>query len=147
MKVFLLKDVLNVGMEGEIVTVSDGYAANFLFPRKLAQEVTARSAKGFENQLRVIEQRKTVVASKTSMLAERIKGLKPVLKMKMHDGDKLYGAVNAQDLVDFLAAEGVSVAKNQIIFDKAIKTKGTHPVIVKLSNSLQPVMMVKIVSE
>ncbi|HBY06189.1 MAG: 50S ribosomal protein L9 [candidate division TM6 bacterium GW2011_GWE2_42_60] len=147
MKVFLLKDVVNVGMAGEIIKVADGFAANFLLPRKLGIEVTASNAKEFENRLQKIEAHKEVVQSKTSMLAERIKSLQLVLAYKMHDDGKLYGAVNPQDVVDALAEKGVSVSKSQIIVDKSIKSKGLHSITVKLSTSLQPAVSVKIVPE
>lgn len=153
MKVFLLKDVEKVGMEGEVVKVSDGYAANFLFPRKLAIEVTPLNEKGFKIRTRVVEKRQEVVATKTSMLAERIKALKIQIKCKAHDYDqtlgiaKLYGAVSAGEIVDALTEHGVSIAKNQITLEKAIKTTGTHAVTVKLSNKLMPQFSLKVVAE
>ena len=153
MKVFLLQDVEKIGMTGEIVKVSDGYAANFLFPRKLAVEVTPGNEKGFDRRKKVVEKRHEVVATKTSMLAERIKSMKITLKSKAHDFDaasstaRLYGAVSAHDIVDALAAQGVAVSKSQVEFDKAIKTTGTHTVTLRLSNKLQPQFMVKVVAE
>lgn len=147
MKVFLLKDVAQVGMSGEIVKIADGFATNFLFPRKLAIEVTADNEKSFTKRLKTIEKREEVVASKTSMLAEKIKTLELVLKRKMHDGDKLYGSVSPQEVVDLLAEKGVSVSKSQIIMDKSVKTKGAHTIVIKLSSKLQPTITLKIVAE
>jgi len=150
MKVFMLKDVENVGMTGEMLKVSDGYATNFLFPRKLAVEVTPENEKGFARRLKVVEKRQEVVASKTSMLAEKIKSLKLVYKTKIHkskEGEELYGAIRENVIVDLLAEQGVSVAKNQVQFDKPIKTTGLHSVIIKLSNQLQPKVSLKIVAE
>lgn len=147
MKVFLVQDVAQVGSKGAIVNVSDGYAMNFLLPRKLAVEVTAHNEGEMVRKSKQVSVHKEVVHSKTSQLAERIKVLKPVMRLKVHDDNKLYGAVSALDVVDILAAEGISVAKNQIIFEKTIKTKGIHPVTVKLSNSLQPTFMLKITAE
>jgi large subunit ribosomal protein L9 len=147
MKLFLLKDVLNVGMAHEIVDVSDGFARNFLLPQQAALEVTPHNETALRGRIRVVERRKEVIVSKTSLLAEKIKSLKLTLKAKVHDGDKLYGAIGASDIVDLLAVEGVRVAKNQIILDKAIKTKGVHTVVVKLSNTLQPSFPLKVVAE
>ena len=147
MKVFLLKDVQGVGLAGEIIKVSDGYATNFLFPRQLALEITPANEQGILKRMRVVENRKEVIVTKTSILAEKIKSLKLVLKAKIHDGEKLYGAVAACDIVELLAAQGVSVAKNQVMFEKTIKTKGTHPITIKLSNSLQPTCTLKVVAE
>lgn len=147
MKVFLVADVAQLGLKGAIVKVSDGYALNFLFPRKLAIEVTAANEQDIIRRSKQVVVHKEVVQAKTSQLAERIKGLKPVMRLKVHDDNKLYGAVSALDIVEMLAAEGIVVAKNQIIFEKTIKTKGSHPVTVKLSNSLQPTFMLKVAAE
>ena len=147
MKVLLLKDVPQVGMRGTVINVADGYAQNFLFPKGLAKEVTKDTEKGVAHIVKQVTMRKEQIATKSSILGERIKALKLTLKCKMHDGDRLYGAINASDVVDLLAVEGVSVSKNQIIFDKTIKTKGNHSVTVKLSNSLQPSFTLKVVPE
>lgn len=153
MKVFLLQDVERVGAAGEIIKVSDGYAINFLLPRELAVEVTPANEKGFLKRQKTIEKREEVIESKTSLLAEKVKSLKVVIKTKAHDFDKastsakLYGAVGANEVVEALAEQGVVVAKNQIMFEKAIKTTGSHPVIIKLSNKLQPKFMLKVVAE
>jgi large subunit ribosomal protein L9 len=147
MKVFLLHDVEKIGMAGEIVSVSDGYAHNFLFPRKLAIEVTPANADSFSRRLKVIEKRNEVLESKTSMLAERIKSTTLTIKRKVHDGDKLYGAISASDIAELLEQKGISVEKNQIILDKAIKRAGVHTAVVKLSSRWQPTVTVKIVPE
>lgn len=147
MKVLLLKDVINVGMAGTIVSVADGYAQNFLFPRKLAREVTKENEAGATHIVREAQQRKEIIATKTSMLAERIKSLTITLRCKMHDGDRLYGAVHATDLMPLLANEGISVSKNQIVFEKVIKTKGAHQVTIKLSNTLRPSFTLKIIPQ
>ena len=147
MKVFLREDIEKVGMAGEIINVSEGYARNFLFPRKLAIVVTPKNESFYAKRIKILDHHKEVVASKTSMLAERIGSLELSLKKKMHDDGKLYGAVNRSEIVDLLAAKGVSVSKNQIEFEKAIKGKGRYPVIVKLSSRLKPKITLNISEE
>lgn len=147
MKVFLLKDVEKVGMAGEVIKVKEGYASNFLIPKKLGVIITPENEQFYTHKIKVIENRKEAVASKTSMLAEKIKSLKLTLKRKMHDSEKLYGAVNASDLVDILNAEGIKVSKSQIEFEKPIKKQGSFEVTIKLSNQLKPKLMLKIVPE
>jgi len=138
MKVFLLKDVEKIGMAGEIIKVAEGFGSNYLIPRKLGVEVTEANAKSFANRTKIVEHRKEVVSTQTSMLAEKIKSLKVTLKRKLHDDSKLYGSVNQAEVAELLAEHGVSVAKNQIEFDKSIKAIGTYEVTVKLSSKLQP---------
>lgn len=147
MKVFLLKDVEKVGMAGEIINIADGFAYNFLFPRKLALEVTLQNEAGFEKRKKSVEKREAVIESKSSMLAERIKSMSFVLKTKVHDDDKLYGSIGAAEIVDVLAEKGIVVAKNQVLLDKAIKKAGSHQVTLKLSSRLQPTFTLKIVPE
>jgi large subunit ribosomal protein L9 len=147
MRVYLLQDVERVGMAGEIITVSDGFAHNFLLPRKLALEVTEANKKMFERRARVIEKRSEVMESRTSMLAERIKSTTLLLKRKVHDGDRLYGAIAAGDIVELLAEKGIAVSKNQVMVDKAIKKTGVYSITIKLSSRLQPAVTLKVVSE
>ncbi len=147
MKVFLLKDIENVGLAHEIVKVSEGYATNFLLPKKLAVKVTPENESSYAQKVRVIEHRKEVVSSKTSMLAEKIKNLKLTLKKKLHDNGKLYGAVNPLEIVELLSIEGVSVSKSQILIDKSIKERGIFDVTIKLTSSLQPRLQLKVVGE
>lgn len=147
MKVYLLKNVERVGIAGEILKVADGYAQNFLFPKKLAIQITPSNEKFYEGKIKQIENRKEVIASATSMLAEKIKATSLVLKRKTHDSGKLYASIAPSEVADLLAEKGISVSKSQINFDKAIKTTGTYDIIVKLSSRLQPVVKLKVVSE
>ncbi|MBS1986324.1 50S ribosomal protein L9 [Candidatus Dependentiae bacterium] len=148
-RVFLLKDVEKVGCAGEIVKVADGFAHNFLIARKLGLEVTEKNEKSFEKRIRVVEQRNEVIATQTSLRAERIKSIKLTLKRKTHDDGKLYGSVSSGEVVDLLAEKGESVGKSQIEFDggKLIKATGTYEVTVKLSSKLQPKIKLSVVAE
>ena len=147
MKVFLRKDIEKVGMAGEIVKVEDGFARNYLLPKKLAVEITKNNVKFYEKSEKSVEDRKEVIATKTSMLAERIKSLKLTVKRKMHDDGKLYGAINPVEIVDLLAKHNISIAKNQVKFDKSIKNKGNFEITIKLTTRLQPRVKIAIVPE
>jgi len=147
MKVFLLKDIERIGLAGEIVKVKEGFAQNYLFPRKLAVEVTRGNQDYFKQRERVIEHRKEVVESKSSMLAEKIKSTHVVLKRKTHDDGKLYGSINPQEIVDCLSEKGISVSKSQILFGKSIKATGSYDITIKLSSKLQPSLSVKVSSQ
>lgn len=148
MKVFMKKSIEKVGIAGEIISVGDGYARNFLFPQGFAIEVTAENEHTFVRRAKLIENRKEVVATQTSMLAEKIKSSKISLKRKMHDNGKLYGALSAQEIADALAAQcGITVSKTQIKVDKSIKEKGVHLVTVQLTSRLAPEVKVEILPE
>ena len=147
MLVYLLQDIEKVGLTHEIVKVSDGFAHNFLLPRKLAMEITPETRSQYEQKAVEVKNRKKIIESKSSMLAERIAALTLTLKRKMHDNGQLYGAISSTEIVDLLADQGVKVSKNQIIFDKSIKERGTYEVTIKLSSKLQPTCKVHIVAE
>ena len=147
MKVYLLKNVPNIGQAGNISQVNDGFARNFLIPRKLAVEVTEHNQSHIQNMLNKVKEKKETTAVKTSQLAERIKSLELILKRKVHDDGKLYGSVMANEIVDLLAAQGISISKSQVEFDKSIKAKGTYTVTIKLSSQLQPTVKLKILAE
>ncbi len=147
MKVYMLKDVEKVGMNGQIITVSDGYAQNFLFPRKLAIRVTEENIAFFKE--REIKEKVTaeVVSSKASMLAERIKHIQLVIKEKTHNDGKLYGSVSADEIVELLKAKEVAINKKQVEFPKAVKEVGEHKVTIKISSKLKPQLTLKVVSK
>lgn len=147
MKVYLKKDVEKVGIAGEIIKVKEGFAINYLIPRGLAVAVTNANADFFKKRERLVENRKEVLSSQTSMLAEKIAAIDLILKKKMHDDGKLYGAISPTDIVDKLAEKGISIGKNQVIFVKSIKSKGVYEITVKLSSRLQPKVKVTVVPE
>ncbi len=147
MKVYICKDIEKIGLAGEIIKVSDGYANNFLIPKKLAVEITRNNESFYQARVKKVEHRMEVISSKTSMLAQRIGSLKITLKRKMHDDGKLYGAINPGEIVDALAQHGVSISKSQVLFDKSIKSKGEFMVTIKLTSRLRPKIKVKIIAE
>ena len=147
MKVYLLKDVEKVGLSGEIISVANGFGANFLIPRKLGVMVTPENEAMYKTKVRVVEHRKEAVSSVTSMLAEKIQSTQAVVKRKMHDDDKVYGSVGPIEIVDSLAKQGIQISKSMVKIGKSIKTKGLFDVTIKLSSRLQPTLKVKVIAE
>jgi large subunit ribosomal protein L9 len=147
MKVYLKQDVPKLGLAGEIIKVSDGYAQNFLFPKKLAVAITPENQESYEKKQRLVDRRKEVIETETSMLAEKIRSMQLTIKRKMHEDQKLYGAISQAEVADLLAEKGVKVAKNQVVFNKSIKEKGLYDVTIKLSSRLQPSLKLKVMPE
>lgn len=147
MKIYLLADIERVGIAGEILTVKNGYARNFIFPKKMGVEVTPANEAFYIGKAKSVEERKAVIATKTSILAEKISGLTLKISHKAHDDGKLYGAVSAAEIMELLAKADVTVAKNQIILDKSIKEVGLFDITIKLSNKLQPKIKLKVSAE
>ncbi|MFH1831587.1 MAG: 50S ribosomal protein L9 [bacterium] len=147
MRVYMLKDVEKVGMAGHIIEVSDGYAKNFLFPKKLAVNAAGAHAASYEKRVVKEKIEKQVLNSKMDMLAERIKTLHITIKERSHDDGKLYGSVGADEVLVHLKEKDISVNKKQIEFDKAIRNVGEHKVTVKLSSKLKPQFTLKVVAK
>ena len=147
MKVYLLKDVAGVGMASEVLKVKEGYALNFLIPKKMAVKITSKNEAFYASRTKVIEDRKEIISSQTSMLGEKIKTLNLSLARKMHDDGKLYGSISSTEIVELLAKEGVTVSKSQVKFTKNIKEKGSFSVDIKLTSKLQAAFTLKIVAE
>ncbi len=147
MEVYLRKDVEKIGLAGEIIKVGDGFARNFLIPQGIAVEITGHNKNQYIAKLRKVENRKEVIASQTSMFSEKLNTVTITLKRKMHDDGQLYGSINATEIVEALAAKGISITKGQVEFDKSIKAKGSYKVHIKLTTKLKPAITVTIVAE
>jgi len=147
MEVYLRKDVEKIGLAGEIIKVGDGFARNFLIPQGLAVEITNANKSQFLSKIRKVENRKEVIATQTSMLAEKLSSITLTLKRKMHDDGQLYGSINASEVVEALAEKGISITKSQVEFEKSIKSKGIFKVIIKLTTRLKSTITLNIVAE
>jgi large subunit ribosomal protein L9 len=144
MQVYMLKDVERVGMAGQIINVSDGYAANFLIPRHLAVEITPANTEFYKHKKNHEHVVAEVLNSKVAMLSERIKSLHLLIKERVHDDGKLYGAVGAEEIVDLLREKDIVIKKKQVEFNKSVKSIGEHKVTIRLSSKLQPQLTLKV---
>ncbi len=147
MEVYLYKDVEKIGLAGEIIKVGDGFARNYLIPQGLGVEITTQNKSQFLSKIRKVENRKEAIVSQTSMLAEKLNTVTTTLKRKMHDNGQLYGSINASEIVEALAEQGISITKGQVEFDKPIKSKGTFKVNIELSTRLKSTITVTIIAE
>jgi large subunit ribosomal protein L9 len=133
MRVLLLKEVKGLGKAGDVKEVAGGYAANYLFPGKLAQPVTEGSVKAAQ-QVKEAEVRK--VEKKTNeakTLAAKLDGQTIVLKARSGEGDRLYGSITAQDIAEALSkSTGLAVDKRAIDMEHPIKSLGHHTVTLRL---------------
>lgn len=146
MKVFLKKDIEQVGFANQIVSVREGFARNFLIPNNFAVEITPENEEIYVKKIKKMEYKKEAIATATSMLSEKIKHMKLTLKKKIHDNGELYGAISSSDIVKLLEEQGVKVTKNQIELGK-IKKQGSYPVTVKLTSRLQATCTLQILPE
>lgn len=137
MKVILNQDVKTLGKKGELVSVSDGYARNFLFPRKLASEANAQAMNELKNreqalQHKVLEERQTALDA-----AEKLEGKSLHLSAKAGSSGRLFGSVTAKEVAEQIEKEfGITVDKRRVSVED-IKSYGTYSVEVKLYQNIQ----------
>ncbi|MDO8409200.1 MAG: 50S ribosomal protein L9 [Phenylobacterium sp.] len=132
MKVILLERVEGRGGLGEVVTVKDGYARNFLLPRQKALRATTANMKVFEAQRAQIEARNAEARADAAKSGEGLDGKSYVLIRQAGESGQLYGSVSGRDVADAVNAEGGKIERAMVVLDKPIKTLGMHEVKVRL---------------
>ena len=146
MKLVLLSDVKALGKRGDVVDVADGYARNFLLPRKLAGEADRGALAQLEAQHKARERRDAQELADARELAARIESAKLVVKAKAGENGKLFGAVTNADVASALAAAlSISVDKHRIGLSGQIKALGSYPVQIKLQKNVVAKASVEIV--
>ena len=147
MKVILREDVKNLGKMGEVVNVSDGYATNFLFPKKFAVEANTKNLKEFEHNKRVIAEKAAKIKESYKSIAEKLSSLSLTISAKTGEDDKLFGSVTNINVAEALASAGYDIDKKKIIIDEPIKKLGEYSVTVKLPAELSAEVKVHVVQE
>lgn len=132
MKVILLERVEGTGVLGDVVTVKDGFARNFLLPRQKALRATKANEAAFEAQRAEIEARNVKNRESAEKNGESLDGTQYVLIRQAGESGQLYGSVAGRDVADAIRAEGGKVDRSMVVLDKPIKTLGVHEVKVKL---------------
>jgi large subunit ribosomal protein L9 len=147
MKVILSQDVRSLGKVGDLVKVADGYARNFLIPRKLAMIATERRVKEFKHLQGVADAKKkkaTTIAKKT---AEKMSGVTVTLKAQAGEGDKLFGSVTNNDIAQHLSKAGFIVERRDIHIEEPIKVLGQYRVKVKIATGVEAEVKVNVERE
>jgi large subunit ribosomal protein L9 len=132
MQVVLLERVEKLGQIGDVVKVKDGFARNFLLPKKKALRATKANMVYFETQRVQLETRNLEHRKEAERIGEKLKGKTFVLLRQAGDRGQLYGSVSPRDIADVVTAGGFTIARTQVPIDKAIKSIGLHPIVVVL---------------
>ena len=147
MEVILREHVDNLGKRGEIVKVADGYARNYLLPRKLALLATAGNRKHVERERKIMETREAEEKSSADAIASRLGLIDITIARRVGDTDQLYGSVTAGDIAEFLKVKGFEIDRRKLILPEAIKTLGEYNVPLKLHREVTVPLKVKVVKE
>ena len=129
MKVILLQDVRGQGKKGEMINVSDGYARNFLFPRKLAQEATADNVNTMRMNDKARQEKEQRAREEAAALSAKLREMTLTVFAKGGGAGRLFGSVTSQEISDALKnQEGIDLDKRKIVIEEAIKTTGLYTV-------------------
>ena len=147
MKVILSQDVPNLGPMGATVKVSDGYARNFLIPRRMAVATSSASGKQIEHEMRIIKRREEKRRVELQEVAKRMAGVTVEILARSGEEDKLFGSVTNVAIAEKLAELGFEVDRRAIVLEEPIKTLGIFTVPVRLGSGVEASVKVWVQSD
>ena len=147
MKVILRDDVEKLGLAGEAVNVRDGYARNFLVPRKLAFVATAGALRRIGEEMKQRGRNNEKEKIELTAMAAKINELTVTIPMRVGEEEKLYGSVTGQMVAESLDNQGYKIDRRAIVIEDPIRTLGAHQVSVKLKHGVNATIKVNVVAE
>lgn len=145
MKVVLLQDVKSIGKKGELCNVSDGYARNFLLPRKLAKEANAQAMNELKNAEAAKEYKIKTETEQAQKNANAVKGKTIKIYAKAGQGGKIFGSVTSREIAEEIGKQlGVEVDKRKVVLENDIKAFGSYNFDVKFYNGISATMTVAV---
>jgi len=147
MRVILQKDVQNLGEAGDIKEVAEGFARNFLLPKKLVIPYNESSAKAIEHQKKLVKIKKEKRKKEGQKLVEALSSVALTIGAQVGEDEKLFGSVTAIDIADKLLQMGYTIDKRKIVLPEPIKKAGEHEVKIKLEEGLTATIKVSVIKE
>ena len=144
MKVILLQDVKGKGKKGQILEVSDGYARNFMLPRKIAIEATADAINTVKMNDKATQERIAREKAEALAISKQLREMTLTVTAKGGGAGRLFGSVTNQEIADALAKKGIKLDKRKIVISDPIKNVGTYTVTCKLGYEISAPLTVKI---
>ena len=144
MKVILLQDVKGKGKKGQMLEVSDGYARNFMLPRKLAIEATPDAINTMRMNDKATQERIAREKAEALATSKKLREMTVVVKAKGGGAGRLFGSVTNAEIADALAKQGVKLDKRKIVLSETIKSVGTYTATCKLGYEINAPLTVKI---
>jgi large subunit ribosomal protein L9 len=146
-EVLLMANVEDLGAEGDMVKVSEGYARNFLIPRKLAAPVTEATRRRLAKLQKERALSRQVEIDKSRVQAEALAKGSYTIPVKVGEGEKLYGSVTAADIAAVLQANGFQVGKEQVVLEEPLKALGVYDIPIRLHAAVETTIKLWIVEE
>ena len=138
MKVILTTDVAKLGKSGEVKTVADGFATNFLIPQHLAVPAAGGAYRAWQHDIASREEKREKEREENEIAATRIGSTTLTLGVKVGDAGKLYGSVGAKEIAEALGRRGITIDKHKVDLDEPLKSLGTYKVAIKVATGLTP---------
>jgi large subunit ribosomal protein L9 len=145
MKVILTEEIRGLGTRGDVVTVKDGYARNFLLPKNMAREATSGNLKSVEQERKKWAALASAEKAEAQKAAESVKGVKITVQKRVGESGQLFGSVTANEIADALEAKGIAVDKRRVELAHPIKSAGVHDVEVRLHREVSAHIQVEVV--
>ena len=147
MKVILLQTVDKLGKVGDVVTVKEGHARNFLIPKNVAKEATVNNMKMLESLKKKQAEEDAKRLAEIKAVADKLSALSLTIPAQSGEEDKLFGSVSNEDIAAALAVENIKIDKRDIVLEEPIKKLGTYQVIVKLHPEVKANLKILIVKK
>ena len=148
MKVILLQDVKKLGKKGEILEVAEGYARNFLIPKKNAAQATAETLNQLQQQKNAAENRQQRLLDEAKLLAAQLEKIEIKVQAKAGEGGRLFGAITPKDITDAAKAQhGIELDRRKLEMPDPIKNLGSFVVAMKLHSEVTVKIQVKVIGE
>jgi large subunit ribosomal protein L9 len=144
MQVILLERIGRLGQMGDVVTVKDGFARNFLLPQGKALRATDANRKHFETVRSQLEARNLELKSEAEGVSAKLNGKSFIVIRQAGDTGQLYGSVSTRDIADAVTQGGFSIERRQVMLDRPIKALGVHEVRVQLHGEVEPHITVNV---
>jgi len=147
MKVILTSDLDKLGKAGDALEVKDGFARNYLIPKKLAIAATTKTLTQLEHQRKIIQAKENQRRQTAQTLKEQIEKLSLTIQCKAGESDRLFGSVTAMDLAQALKKENLEIDKRQIKLEEPLRTLGVYNVPIHLEHNIEALLKVWLVKE
>ena len=144
MKVILTNDVEKLGKSGELKDVADGYARNFLIPKRMAVPASGGAYRAWQHDIASREDKRKREREEAEIAAQRISSTTLTMGVKVGEGGKLYGSITAKDIADALGRRGIVVDRHKIDLEEPLRTLGTYKVAIRVSAGLTPEVTVAV---
>lgn len=147
MKVILQKDVKDLGKIGDLVSVKNGFARNFLFPRRLAIEATEKREKEWAHLSKIAEIKKKKAKTERQEIVNKLQGITVTFKRAAGETEKLFGSVTTLEISTELEKSGIAVDKKDIHVEEQIRVLGQHKAVVRLGDGLEAEISINVERE